>query len=119
MLSFLLGGLQSASATLTGLSSLKVADSVLAAASLASSIWALHTLDVWGGLRPLTFFSAPMLSSAIIFFAGPTPPPPGTFVVGTLGAFLMGFSLCAVAADRTLCHSRRGHMHGCLGRMHR
>lgn len=84
--------------SLSGLTLVKIIDASLAAAALATSVWLLHTLDEWGGLRPLTFFSTPMLSSAVIFFAGSAPPPPASFVVGTLGAFLMGLSLHQVIA---------------------
>ena len=75
------------------LTTVKLADAGVAAGLLAATVWVLHSLDEWGGLRPLTFFSTPMLASAVLFFAGPTPPPPMTFVISTLGAFVMGLTM--------------------------
>jgi len=79
--------------SLSQLTTVKLADAGVAAGSLAATVWVLHALDEWGGLRPLTFFSTPMLASAVLFFAGPTPPPPMTFVISTLGAFVIGLTM--------------------------
>jgi hypothetical protein len=79
--------------SLSQLTTVKLADAGVAAGSLAATVWVLHALDEWGGLRPLTFFSTPMLASAMLFFAGPTPPPPMTFVISTLGAFVIGLTM--------------------------
>jgi hypothetical protein len=79
--------------SLSQLTTVKLADAGVAAGSLTATVWVLHALDEWGGLRPLTFFSTPMLASAVLFFAGPTPPPPMTFVISTLGAFVIGLTM--------------------------
>ena len=85
-------------AALASFTQVKFVDASLAAVALASSIGLLHALDVWAALQPLRFFSPPMLSSGILLFAGPAPPPASNFVVGTAGAFLMGLSLHQLSA---------------------
>ena len=59
---------------LTGATSLRtqarLADATLTALSVTCSVWGLHAIDEWGGLRPFAFYSPPMLSSAVLFFAG-------------------------------------------------
>jgi len=90
-LTALLGALGQARQSIATISAVKLADAAMAAVGLVCSLGSLHALDRAELLSPLlSCFSPPMLSSAIILFAGPTPPPLGTFVVGTAGAFLMG-----------------------------
>jgi hypothetical protein len=50
--------------SLSQLTTVKLADAGVAAGSLTATVWVLHALDEWGGLRPLTFFSTPMLADA-------------------------------------------------------
>jgi len=85
-------------ASLASFTQVKSVDASLAAVALASSIGLLHALDVYATLKPLRFFSPPMLSSGILLFAGPAPPPASNFVIGTAGAFLMGLSLHQLSA---------------------
>lgn len=67
----------------------KAVDGCFAALSLAGSVAFLWSIDTYAKL-PFKLFAPPMLSSAIIFFAGTHPPPPAAFITGTLGAFVLG-----------------------------
>ena len=78
---------------LTALTTARLVDGALAGGALASALWGLHALDEWGGLRPLTFYSTPMLYSALLLFGPPTPPPAGPMVLASLGAFAVGLGL--------------------------
>ena len=76
-----------------GFSAVKLLDAALAAVALASSVWLLHAIDQSGAIDRVRLFSPPMLSSAIIFFAGPRPPPIAAFAGATAGAFVVGVLL--------------------------
>ena len=89
-LTALLGTLGEARRSVATVSVVKLADAAMASVGLVCALGGLHALDQAELLHPLSCYSPPMLSSAIILFAGPTPPPSVTFVLGTAGAFLMG-----------------------------
>mmetsp|Transcript_58024 Transcript_58024/g.115069 ORF Transcript_58024/g.115069 Transcript_58024/m.115069 type:complete len:309 (+) Transcript_58024:74-1000(+) len=62
---------------------LKKVDIVLAGTGLWAACWALGFFQTSFGV-PL--FAPPMMASGIIFFAGPAPPSPKPFLVGTIGS---------------------------------
>jgi hypothetical protein len=67
----------------------KVVDSLLAGAGLMLGVTSLGWIDA---LTSLEFFAPPMLASGIIFFAGPAPPSPKSFLLGSVCAA----SLCVL-----------------------
>ena len=61
----------------------KVIDTALSGLGLFAAMLLLNGLETVVGVK---LFAPPMLASGIIIFAGPTPPSPRSFLLGTLGA---------------------------------
>eukprot|EP00927_Polykrikos_kofoidii_P011124 TRINITY_DN14696_c0_g1_i1.p1 TRINITY_DN14696_c0_g1~~TRINITY_DN14696_c0_g1_i1.p1 ORF type:complete len:416 (-),score=70.17 TRINITY_DN14696_c0_g1_i1:90-1292(-) len=64
----------------------RAADSAIAGIGLWSSISALGALQAHVSDSDHPLFMGSMMASGIIFFVGPTPPPPNPFLVGTLSS---------------------------------
>lgn len=94
----LAGAVRDVAATLQEASTPRVVDALLAAAGCGTTIALMHALD-YAGVLPAKLFAAPMLGSSVILFGGQRPPPASTFVVGSVGAFLLGTGLGYAAGD--------------------
>ena len=70
----------------------RVLDCLISALALAAAALALHGIDSTSKL-PFKTFAPPSLSSAIIFFGGPSPPPVRGFLLCTVGAWLVGAAI--------------------------
>ena len=70
----------------------RVLDCLISALALAAAALALHGIDSTSKL-PFKTFAPPSLSSAIIFFGGPSPPPVRGFLLCTIGAWLVGAAI--------------------------
>ena len=62
-------------------------DGIITAAGLTSAIFIVKVLDA---AQPGRWFTPPMLSSSILFFAGPEPPPTTGFAIAVAGAAVVG-----------------------------
>ena len=70
----------------------KKLDSVLAGLGLALSACALRMVDsALGHYDVLPFFAVPSLSSGLLFFAGPVPPPGRAFILCTIKAWACAY----------------------------
>ena len=72
----------------------KVVDTALGAVGLFLAVAALGYLELTTGTKK--FFAPPMLASGMIFFAGPEPPNPKSFLYGTLAAATLCIGTLAV-----------------------
>ena len=65
----------------------KWVDACIAGFALALSALLLHLVDQVMGSHALPLFNGGMLTTSIIFFGGPTPPPTKGFAICTIGAW--------------------------------
>lgn len=80
---------------ITTTTTVKLVDAMVAASGLTSAMLLLQVFD----FDTFNLFAgSPMLASGIIFFAAPEPPPAGTFILGTLGAFAVGVAMHTLSA---------------------
>ena len=71
----------------------RVVDALFSGASLAAAAAALRAIDLaMGAERRLPLMAPPLLGSAMLFFAGPTPPPPKPFLLCTLASWAAGLA---------------------------
>jgi len=75
---------------------LKTADICLAGVGLWAACWILSILQPILGV---TLFVPPMMASGIIFFAGPAPPSPKPFLIGTLGSATVALGALLVLSE--------------------
>ena len=94
----LAGVVRDVAATLHEASTPRVVDALLGAAGCGATVAAMHALD-HAGVLPAKLFAAPMLGSSVILYGGQRPPPASVFVVGSVGAFLLGTGLGYAAGD--------------------
>ena len=71
----------------------KWVDACIAGFALALSALLLHLVDQVMGSHALPLFNGGMLTTSIIFFGGPTPPPAKGFAICTIGAWALGFAV--------------------------
>jgi len=77
--------------------SLKMADLILSAIGLWLGCTVLGICEVI--FEGVSFFAPPMMASGIIFFAGPAPPSPKPFLLGTLGSATLSFGALLLTKD--------------------
>lgn len=71
----------------------KWVDAIIAGSFLTAAALLLHLVDLYMGKNALPLYNGGMLTSSIIFFGGPTPPPAKGFTICTVGSWLLGYGI--------------------------